>query len=139
MFRKKAIFAVGKPYVKEKEGKTLQQRLEEAVAPRNKNRQRQFFRDTWYPETRKGILDQEDMYWLYDIIYTPLCSAVHSDSAASKILGGLKKDSMVTWALQFWSAGMYRFVETFNIRLPAQYKGVLRGQYESLQWNGVVA
>ncbi len=92
------------------------------------------FRETWYPEGRRGILEEEGMGWLYDVVYKLLCSAVHSDPAASMILRGFSRRDLFTVTLEFWGAGMYKLVEAFRINLPSEHKALLRLCYKHFLW-----
>jgi len=129
---KRIILQVGKPYLISKKGRTPDERLNEAVLPGNETKR--YFRDTWYPEKRKELLAAENMGWLYDVIYQRLCSAVHSDSGASKIFEGLHRSHAVTVAIQYWSAAIYRLVDELGLHLPADKKGILHNSYRHLQF-----
>ena len=92
------------------------------------------FRERWFPESRRDVLIAEKMGWIYPVHYQRLCSAVHSDAAASKVFGGFPKDRFIDLAMEFWSAGLYRLIDELGIRVDSQTKGGLRQCYESLQW-----
>ena len=129
---KSNILRLGKPYLVPKAGRNLDDRLNEAVMPGNEAKR--YFRDTWYPEKRKELLAAENMGWLYDVIYQRLCSAVHSDSGASKVLAGLQRSHAVTVTIQYWSAAIYRLVDELGLHLPAEKKGILHKYYMDLQF-----
>jgi len=105
--------------------------LQQALRPGQERPGR--FRKTWYPETREQVLSSEGMRWLHEVIYKRLCSCVHSDAAASKILEKLKTESIGMFALELWGAAMYRIVDTFQIGLPASHKCAIRIFYTGLQ------
>ncbi len=121
----------GEAYLSRKKGGSPEELLTDALT--SGNGKPQFFRDRWYPETRaEEILQRENMGWVYDVLYRRLCSAVHSDSSASKILV-TSRSSMFSLACQFWGAAMYKLVERFRLHLSAPHKGVLRLNYTGLQ------
>ena len=134
--RKKSIrdnlMNVGEDFIIPKAGKSNKERLIEALVP---GKERNLFRNTWFPERRHEVLEQERMGWVYDVLYTYLCSAVHSDSAASKVFAGSDRGHMFIQGLGVWGAAIYKLVETFTIKLPSTHKGILRHFYESLQWS----
>lgn len=126
------LMKLGEVFIIPKKRKSNKERLLEAVTPGNELRT--WFRDTWFPEKRREVLEQERMGWVYDVIYTRLCSSVHSDSAASKVLAGIVRGHIFIVGLQFWGAAVYKLVESFKINLSADHKGTLRNFYTSLQW-----
>ena len=123
---------LGEVFIIPKKGQRNKQRLLEALAPGNELRK--WFRDRWFPETRREVLNQERMGWVYDVVYTRLCSSVHSDSAASKVFAGIERGHILMVGLEFWGAAIYKLVETFRFNLSADHKGTLRYLYTSLQW-----
>ena len=129
---RKAIGRLGEPYVKPKKKSTPGETLKRALTEGSESSS--CFRDTWYGEGRKAILESEGMGWTYDVLYTRLCSCVHSDSAASKVLGGLSKDHAVNTAMEWFGAAIFKILETFPIRVSAEHKRVFRFDYESLQY-----
>ncbi len=124
-FRKRML-KLGQPYLKTKKH-TLKEALQSGKNPNN------MFRDRWYKETRHNILKDERMEWVYDLYYSMLCSIVHMDSAACRILSLVKKQTAVTLSNQFWGAIIYKLVETFRFRLPAVHKRIIRDFYQGLQ------
>jgi len=91
------------------------------------------FRNTWYSEERKNLLIAEGMEWVYDYLYVRLCSAVHSDSAASKVFDS-ERYIVFTWSWMLYLAAVYRLVETFHIDLPKEQMEFLRSNYTTLQY-----
>ena len=123
----------GAEYVrrKPKKGQTPAQVLAEVLKDESESANK--FRDTWYAEKRRAVLDAEGMGWAFDVVYKRLCSAVHSDAAASRVWGTVTRDGWVTKALWWWGAAVYRLADTFRLRLSAEHMGALRSDYESLQ------
>lgn len=81
------------------------------------------FRDRWYPETRRDILKEREMEWVYDVFYTRLSSAVHADVHASEIFRGAPRSGVGWYALQFWGAAIYALVAHFKIPLTKLPEG----------------
>lgn len=91
------------------------------------------FRDKWYEDSPRALLKEERMEWLHDVLYVRLCSAVHSDSAASMVFTNLDRGTVFTLCWQLYSAAVYRLVESFRINISAEHKGILRKSYTALQ------
>jgi hypothetical protein len=127
---KRNVERLGLPYVMQAKNKTGEERLLQAIEPGNETKK--FFRETWYPDGRVCVLEAEKMGWVYDVLYRRLCSAVHSDAGASKVLAGIKREHMVTIAWQWWAAAIYRLVEALKLRLPEEQNGFLLDCYQGL-------
>jgi len=91
------------------------------------------FRDKWYLEERRELLKEEGMEWVYDYLHLRLCSAVHSDSAASMVFN-FDRHIVFTWSWQFYSAAVCRLVEAFPIGLPNDQMQFLQNTYTGLQY-----
>ena len=92
-----------------------------------------YFRVTWYPESRRDLLEAENMAWVYPVLYQRLCCAVHTDAGGAKILSEFPKESAAMLAFQFWGISIYKLVEQFSFRLDNQTKGILRRLYNEAQ------
>ncbi len=115
----------GEPYLNsEGKGKTPSNILTEAIRKEKEGLTQ--FRNQWYPERRRKILQDEGMGWVYDTWYIRFCSAIHSDSAASRLFAGTPRRNMITLVFEFWSAAICKIVDTFKIRLSSKDKYFLR-------------
>jgi len=126
---------VGTAYLESRRRKhrTDQEMLEEALRPGNEHPS--WFRDTWFPEKRRDILDAEQMGWIDDVFYKWLCSSVHSDAWAGECFGGLERTHVATFAVQLWGAAVWRLGETLRVVMEAEEVRVIRDTfYKHLQW-----
>jgi hypothetical protein len=124
---RKTLNKVGLPFLKKTN--PTDEDLERALAQEQPAK----FRDTWYAEDRRELLRDEGMEWLHDIIYKELCSAVHSDSAASLVFKDCDRSAFLTQCLHFYSAALYRLIEASHIDVSDEHKGFLRSCYNNLQ------
>lgn len=109
-----------------KPGKTLDEAMQS-------NAPWKYFRDSWYPESRRKILEQEEMSWVYDVMYSRLSCAVHSDSAAVLLFSRTDRDTTVNFCFLLLGASLYRLIESLRINVPSRPKGIFRTDYECLQ------
>lgn len=91
------------------------------------------FRNTWFPERRCDVLQEEGMGWVHDVLYKRLSSAVHTDPAGSLVFGDLRKDNVYVMCLELWAAALYRLVDELRVNISAVHKGVFRGFYNGLK------
>ena len=64
---KNNLMKVGEPFIRRNKKKASADRLCEALLPGHELRN--YFRHTWYPESRRELLEQEEMGWIDDVIY----------------------------------------------------------------------
>jgi hypothetical protein len=114
-------------------GKKPEDFLKEAVE--NGSVRAHWFRNRWFPEERLDVLKDEQMAWVYDVLYKGMCSCVHSDVWASMPWAGRKRPSPAMLALQFWGASVLRLSEALGVVLPPNDTKLLKDQfYKPLQW-----
>lgn len=129
------LLQFGAAYLKDEpgRGKTANDVL--LVATKEGSERPKLFRDHWFPESRSAVLACEQMAWVDDVLYKPLCSSVHSDVWAGSPLGGLERSSAAFFALQFWGASVLRLSEALGLSLDESHAKFLRDKfYGPLQW-----
>lgn len=130
------MLRVGAAYLnsRKRKNRTDQEMLEEALRPGNEHPS--WFRNTWFPESRREILDAEQMGWIDDVFYKWLCSPVHSDAWAGECFASLKRIDVATLAMQLWGAAVWRLGETFRVVMEAEEVRTIRDVfYKRLQWS----
>lgn len=85
------------------------------------------FTMNWYGETPKRVFSREEgLEWVGDLLYTMLCSAVHSDVWAEKAFGGSKCSTPAMIAVQLRAIAVCRLCEVLGISIGSDRKGFLR-------------
>ncbi len=126
-----SLYRFGQDYLRTQRGDAAS-RLAEALAEgREKPKS---FRDKWYPESRRKILEAEKMEWLFELGYQFYSSAVHADPVGSRLLAGFDRSHMATQVIEYYGAGLYKLVEAVEIQLSDEDEGALQVMYEKLQW-----
>lgn len=94
-----------------------------------------WFRDRWFPEKRSAVLKNENMEYLYDILYRSLCSCVHSDVGAALPYAGSDRSSPAGLGLLMWGASVHKLSKALEVGLRPNDAKLLEEQfYKPLQW-----
>ncbi|MBE3069511.1 MAG: hypothetical protein IMZ66_04670 [Planctomycetes bacterium] len=132
---KKDLLRYGAAYLKKDPGKGKAANDAILAATKEGSEHLGRFRDHWFPGSRQQILACEQMEWVHDVLYKPLCSSVHSDVKAGSLLGGSARSTAAFFALQFWGASVLRLSEALGVSLGESHAKFLRDRfYAPLQW-----
>ncbi len=91
------------------------------------------FRKTWYPEDRRQILCMHEMEWLYDVEYSRLSSAVHSDGFATLAVSGTNRTTPGMVTILVLGAAVHQLSNAMSVELDASDCELLKWCYNSLQ------
>jgi len=84
------------------------------------------FSNTWHGGSPSKVLGRARMQWVYDFLFTRLCSAVHSDVCAADFRAGRQRSTPAGTAILLWGVSIVQLAEALNITLPSAQKGFLR-------------
>ncbi len=91
------------------------------------------FKDTWLPKSRRDVLSEAKIEWLYDMFYKYCSSAVHSDAGASKLFNTLDVNSLVWLIRAIYDTGIEAMIERFGFNICAATHGNIRKHYAQLK------